>query len=63
MSDLLSPLLVVAGGDEVSAFWMFVALMERMEANFHTDQRGMHAQLLALQRLAQVGGMGLVVGV
>jgi len=57
MSDLLSPLLVVMG-NEVDAFWAFVALMDRMEPNFHTDQRGMHAQLLALRQLVQVRAWG-----
>lgn len=53
MSDLLSPILYVMR-DEVEAFWAFAALMDRLESNFHTDQRGMHAQLLALRRLVQV---------
>lgn len=30
MSDLLSPLYVVCGGDEVESFWCFVAFMQRM---------------------------------
>lgn len=54
MSDLLSPLLVVAGGDEAEAFAAFACLMGRLEANFHADQRGMHSQLMALRRLVQV---------
>lgn len=29
MSDLLSPLYVVCGGDEVESFWCFVAFMQR----------------------------------
>jgi len=29
MSDLLAPLLVITGGDEVDAFWLFCGLMDR----------------------------------
>lgn len=53
MSDLASPLLYVMR-EPAEAFWCFVALMDQMEGNFNTDQRGMHAQLLALQRLVQM---------
>lgn len=53
MSDLASPLLYVMR-DEAEAFWCFAALMDRLEGNFHTDQRGMHSQLLALQKLVRV---------
>jgi len=50
MSDLAAPLLAVMHS-EADAFWCFVALMERMQSNFHTDQTGMHKQLRALERL------------
>ncbi|KAK9814540.1 hypothetical protein WJX72_007608 [[Myrmecia] bisecta] len=53
MSDLASPMLYVMR-DEAEAFWCFAALMERLESNFHTDSRGMHAQLLALRNLIQL---------
>lgn len=36
MSDLAAPLLYVMH-DEAEAFWAFAALMDRCEANFHTD--------------------------
>jgi Rab-GTPase-TBC domain len=36
MSDLAAPLLFVMR-DEAEAFWAFAALMDRCEANFHTD--------------------------
>jgi len=36
MSDLAAPLLYVMQ-DEAEAFWAFAALMDRCEANFHTD--------------------------
>jgi hypothetical protein len=57
MSDLLSPLLVVAGGDEAAAYALFSALMARLEPNFSADAAGnaMGAQLAALRRLVQVG--------
>lgn len=35
MSDLAAPILVVMQ-NEADAFWCFVALMERMQSNFHT---------------------------
>ena len=50
MSDLLSPLLFVMR-NEADAFWCFVALMKRMERNFHRDQTGMHEQLTMLRQL------------
>ena len=50
MSDLLSPILYVME-DESEAFWCFAALMERMAPNFHRDQNGMQAQLLALSKV------------
>lgn len=53
MSDLLSPILYVMD-DESEAFWCFAALMERMAPNFHRDQSGMHAQLLALSKVCIV---------
>ncbi|KAJ1443915.1 Rab-GTPase-TBC domain [Sesbania bispinosa] len=53
MSDLLSPILFVMG-DESEAFWCFVALMERLGANFNRDQNGMHSQLFALSKLVEL---------
>jgi len=53
MSDLAAPILVVMQ-NEADAFWCFVALMDRMQSNFHTDQTGMHSQLLALQNLVEL---------
>lgn len=53
MSDLASPLLYIMR-DEAEAFWCFAALMDRLEGNFHSDQSGMHSQLLALRKLVQV---------
>lgn len=32
----------------------FVALMDKRECNFHTDQRGMHSQLLSLEKLLRL---------
>ena len=52
MSDLAAPLLLVMQ-DEVEAFWCLQQLMERMEANFHKDQNGMHRQLQMLQALCR----------
>jgi len=66
MSDLASPVLYVlsrglsskdkAGWNraEAEAFWCFVHLMDKVESNFHIDQRGMHSQLLALHKLLQL---------
>jgi len=51
MSDLAAPLLLVME-DEVEAFWCFQQLMQRVEANFHKDQNGMHRQLELLQVLS-----------
>ncbi|KAG8933952.1 GTPase activating protein [Tulasnella sp. 419] len=51
MSDLLSPVYVVCGCDEVESFWCFVAIMERMKQNFLRDQSGMKKQLQTLQQL------------
>jgi len=53
MSDLLSPILYVME-DESESFWCFAALMERMAPNFHRDQSGMQAQLLALSKLVEL---------
>ncbi|KAK9718604.1 GTPase activating protein [Basidiobolus ranarum] len=50
MSDLLAPLFVVMQ-DEVDTFWCFVNFMERMKANFYTDQTGMNKQLRTLESL------------
>ncbi|XP_057856368.1 uncharacterized protein LOC131065754 isoform X2 [Cryptomeria japonica] len=52
MSDLLSPILYIME-DESESFWCFVALMERLGANFDRDQNGMHSQLLALRKLVE----------
>ncbi|PSC76650.1 TBC1 domain family member 17-like [Micractinium conductrix] len=41
----------VALGVEAEAFWAFEALMRRMEPNFSSDSRVMHAQLGALRDL------------
>eukprot|EP00210_Caulerpa_lentillifera_P003548 g3384.t1 len=66
MSDLASPILYImmTGIDhqhsaelkmaEAEAFWCFSGLMDRVEGNFNTDQRGMHSQLLALEKLLQL---------
>ncbi|KAG9010927.1 GTPase activating protein [Tulasnella sp. JGI-2019a] len=54
MSDLLSPIYVVCGGDEVESFWCFVKTMERMNRNFLRDQSGMKKQLLTLQQLLRM---------
>ncbi|KIO32502.1 hypothetical protein M407DRAFT_241400 [Tulasnella calospora MUT 4182] len=54
MSDLLSPLYVVCGGDEVESFWCFVAFMQRTKSNFLRDQSGMRKQLSTLQNLLSV---------
>ncbi|KAL8277274.1 hypothetical protein RQP46_010343 [Phenoliferia psychrophenolica] len=51
MSDLLSPLYVVADADEVLTLSMFVTVMERMKGNFLRDQSGMKRQLSELQSL------------
>jgi hypothetical protein len=39
---------------EADAFWCFVAVMERVQANFHHDERGMHAQLQAVRGLLEL---------
>eukprot|EP00775_Hariotina_reticulata_P010560 gene10560-10720_t len=39
---------------QVESFWCFVALMERLEGNFRTDQLAMNAQLGALKCLVQL---------
>lgn len=66
MSDLLAPILYVLMKDvdpqstdrweeaESEAFWCFSALMDKRESNFHTDQRGMHSQLLALEKMLRL---------
>jgi len=54
MSDLLSPIYAVCGGDEVESFWCFVSLMERMKPNFFRDQSGMKKQLVTLQELLRM---------
>ncbi|CAD7701447.1 unnamed protein product [Ostreobium quekettii] len=66
MSDLASPIVYVMCRDvktkdqtrwaevEAEAFWCFAGLMEWLECNFHTDQRGMHAQLVSLRKLLQL---------
>ncbi|KAL6072267.1 RabGAP/TBC domain-containing protein [Balamuthia mandrillaris] len=50
MNDLLSLNLFIMR-DEADAFWCFKALMDKLQANFHKDQRGMHTQLLQLANL------------
>lgn len=66
MSDLASPIVYVMMRDmkskdkarwaevEAEAFWCFASLMDWLEGNFHTDQRGMHAQLVSLRKLLQL---------
>ncbi len=52
MNDLLSPILIIME-NEVDAFWCFIGLMERMEANFHMDQTHIKRQLSNLHTLLQ----------
>ncbi|KAI0046690.1 RabGAP/TBC [Auriscalpium vulgare] len=54
MSDLCAPIYVVMGSDEVSTFWCFVEVMDRMKTNFLRDQSGMKKQLSTLQQLIEV---------
>jgi hypothetical protein len=54
MSDLLSPMLVVVGGDEAEAFWYFVHLMDKVESNFHRDQAGIFRQLSFLKGMVRI---------
>lgn len=54
MSDLLSPIYVIADRDEVMAYWCFVELMERQKSNFLRDQSGMKRQLSQLTALLAV---------
>jgi TBC1 domain family member 15 len=54
MSDLCAPIYVVMGGDEVTTFWCFVEVMNRMKRNFLRDQSGMKQQLTTLQQLIGV---------
>jgi hypothetical protein len=54
MSDLCAPIYVVMGGDETRTFWCFVAVMDRMKANFQRDQSGMKQQLTTLRQLIGV---------
>ncbi|WFD19277.1 GTPase activating protein [Malassezia caprae] len=51
MSDLCLVCYVACEGDEVAAFWTFVALMRRWGENYVADQSGMRHELLLLQRL------------
>ncbi|BDA49286.1 TBC1 domain family member 15 [Coccomyxa sp. Obi] len=53
MSDMVAPILYVMH-DEAEAFWCFACLMEKLEANFHTDCRGMQSQLVALSNLMSI---------
>ncbi|KAK9918155.1 hypothetical protein WJX75_001762 [Coccomyxa subellipsoidea] len=53
MSDMVAPILYVMH-DEAEAFWCFACLMEKLEANFHTDCRGMQSQLVALSSLMSI---------
>jgi len=41
MSDLLSPILAVMGGDEGQAYVSFCALMQRLKINFTPDGAAM----------------------
>ncbi|KAH7914953.1 rab-GTPase-TBC domain-containing protein [Hygrophoropsis aurantiaca] len=54
MSDLCAPLYVVMGSQEVTTFWCFVEVMNRMNQNFLRDQSGMKKQLSTLQELISV---------
>lgn len=58
MSDLLSPIYVVAssaeGGGEAQAFWAFSELMQRQKNNFRRDQVGMTTQLKDLELLIKL---------
>lgn len=51
MSDLLSPIYYIFGGNEGDAFWGLVGVMKIMESNFLRDQSGMRRQLSTLQQL------------
>lgn len=53
MADLASPILFIMQ-DEALAFWCFVKLMERMEANFSPDSTSMQTQLDTLHDLMQL---------
>lgn len=50
---MVAPILYVMH-DEAEAFWCFASLMRKLEANFHTDCRGMQSQLMALSNLMAI---------
>ena len=54
MNDLAAIILNVLGGDEVSTFWCFANLMERLGWHFNKDQVGMTTTLRALARVLHV---------
>ena len=54
MNDLCAIILNVLQGDEVSTFWCFANLMERLGPHFHKDQVGMTTTLRALARVLRV---------
>lgn len=51
MSDLCAPLYVVFEADEVTTYFAFVKLMEKMKSHFLRDQSGMRDELSRLQQL------------
>ncbi|PLW50278.1 hypothetical protein PCANC_05602 [Puccinia coronata f. sp. avenae] len=51
MSDLCAPLYVVFEADEVTTYFAFVKLMEKMKNHFLRDQSGMRDELSRLQQL------------
>ena len=54
MNDLAALILNVLQGDEVSTFWCFANLMERLGSHFNKDQVGMTTTLRALARVLNV---------
>jgi len=54
MNDLCALILNVLQGDEVSTFWCFANLMERLGSHFNKDQVGMTTTLRALARVLGV---------
>ncbi|KAI9264262.1 rab-GTPase-TBC domain-containing protein [Phascolomyces articulosus] len=52
MSDLLSPLYMVIGDDEL-VFQAFVGFMNRTKSNFYMDQTGMRRHLMTMDALLQ----------
>lgn len=51
MSDLLSPIFYVFGGDEAASLCGLTGVMKMMGSNFLRDQSGMRRQLSTLQQL------------